>query len=1810
MCFYSLKEQPRNMKKIFLILGLLISSFVSFGQAFTTPRSSSTITVQDSRLRGLLNFYLPHTHGLTLNGGLDTLGMILFEDSSGHIWYRDTIIPAGGHQWRMVLRTGDGVSGVSSFNTRTGAVTLSSGDILTALGYTPVNPNGTSFQYIAGDGSKVTFPTIPAQINITDAGLFTHSGTYPNYTFNVSTPNQQQVFSSGSTLNQNNFWVTGTNVLGIIGTSAFGLPTGSTSQRPSSPGVGYFRYNTDSSATETWNGSQWVKTGTGTGITGVTSFNTRTGTVTLTSGDVNAALGFTPYNASNPAGYISNITGKITNGANISITGSGTSGDPYVIIGTATGGSGCLNCNADSLKKYPIDTSLRRNGYALTFDSLNHKWVLAPNGSGTGITALTGDGTAAGSGSVAFTLATVNSNVGTFGSASSVSQVTLNGKGLATAASSVPIQIAESQVTNLTTDLAAKLGTSLTSGNIFVGNGSNVATGVAMSGDGTISNTGVLTITKRDSLFGVLDNVAGQNRTVDFGSTYLFTLNHLFNGTLLADTSSSSIGAVSMSVSRVDNSAHMFTQYRTGQQAGVRTSWNSGNPFGQLYGSTGVTTGNEYHDNYWRAYQDSLVERLYNGNAYYIRGLNTTSDSTNFKPLAINPTTGEKRQMTFWPGSGGGGSGITQLTGDVTAGPGSGSQIATLATVNSNIGTFGSASSVGQFTVNGKGLITAASSVAIQIAESQVTNLVTDLAGKQAALSGTGYLKFAGTTPSYLTPTQVTADLNLFTSSLQGLTPASGGGTSTFLRADGTWVAPPGSAPGGITGNIQFNKLGSFAAIPGANSDTTFGYTSFNLVQGIKEVVAGDSVMPGIVGQVFADPFTGGSLNTTNWTSHLTSATLAFPGTYMDVTVSSFSALNGNYIEMNTPEGWIQDTAYFSWTPVDTTTTSYGPGFGPVSHNSFYNRGYMFQFPASSGGFGNKGEIVTYTQDSVGGYTQRNVSSATAMTIGDTLDVKVARNDSSITAIQRNRRTGVTLTYTYFYAANNTVANNQLANTGNFRIYFIGGHFHLFNFSVYSPDRKGGVVYVGNSILMGYYTPFWNYRWVSLLHPNNRYIYDLLGGPGDRSIEYLKDTFNLWLHTPKLVYWCGTENDLNGSLGPATTATNLQSFITSCKNHNTPVVVIGGAPQTGKLIKPYNDSAQAVAARNNVTYANVYDTLRSGTDYNPAFSTDGVHPNQPGHAAYATQVSKQDPNFSYSILRADNMGTYLDANSRYVIFSPTSPYGLTAGRRIIDSPIYFHQTPITADTGTLFTTGALHIGAKPESQLNNAVSWIVGNGQSTSQIFAVQGLNAGDYPGMEIVDNLGNRTGFYYQANGGAAFNPGYMVTESNVAGKGIRFIGGLGTARGSDYDMEVDSLSVKMQHNLLLPNIPNKTSLLGTDSVLVKDNTGKVFSAATSLIGGGGTPGGANTQIQFNNSGAFGGSANLTWNGTTLTTNALAISTYAAAGANDSVLTWDAASKSVRMRSGIFNLYPGNGVNFTGGDTVNWGGTLALNTIINGAGFSIAFGTSGSNLGGFSITGGKYNSSQGAQILGAASTINNAITAASGSVTNFSAYAFLAPTVTSTNTGVTYSHPSTLYIDAAPTMSTNSTASNASYALNVNTGISHFGLGASNISGIFDGSISVGVTGSVSNAYLLEIGPSTSSQSSIRIDIGADVTSPASGALWFNGTNLYFSDGANKRDLFNGIHNYVHSIFTPATGGTVNLVANNYNIINPSGALATLTVNLPSSPVNNDVVYIKYTQAVTAVTYGNGTVVDGITAPTAGGLVTLVYDSGTTSWY
>jgi len=56
--------------------------------------------------------------------------------ADGKLYYKDN------NGVVQLLAAKDG-NGVTSFNTRTGAVTLSSADVTTALGYTPPQPNGT-----------------------------------------------------------------------------------------------------------------------------------------------------------------------------------------------------------------------------------------------------------------------------------------------------------------------------------------------------------------------------------------------------------------------------------------------------------------------------------------------------------------------------------------------------------------------------------------------------------------------------------------------------------------------------------------------------------------------------------------------------------------------------------------------------------------------------------------------------------------------------------------------------------------------------------------------------------------------------------------------------------------------------------------------------------------------------------------------------------------------------------------------------------------------------------------------------------------------------------------------------------------------------------------------------------------------------------------------------------------------------------------------------------------------------------------------------------------------------------------------------------------------------------------------------------------------------------------------------------------------------------------------------------------------------------------------------------------------------------
>ena len=81
-------------------------------------------------------------------------------------------------------------------------------------------------------------------------------------------------------------------------------------------------------------------------------------------------------------------------------------------------------------------------------------------------------------------------------------------------------------------------------------------------------------------------------------------------------------------------------------------------------------------------------------------------------------------------------------------------------------------------------------------------------------------LSYTASTRLLASSTGADVTLPLFTSTEAGLTPLSGGGTTNFLRADGTWVAPTASAaPAGNNKEVQYNNAGATAGAANVEID-------------------------------------------------------------------------------------------------------------------------------------------------------------------------------------------------------------------------------------------------------------------------------------------------------------------------------------------------------------------------------------------------------------------------------------------------------------------------------------------------------------------------------------------------------------------------------------------------------------------------------------------------------------------------------------------------------------------------------------------------------------------------------------------------------------------------------------------------------------------------------------------------------------------------------------------------------------------------------------------------------------------------------
>ena len=183
------------------------------------------------------------------------------------------------------------------------------------------------------------------------------------------------------------------------------------------------------------------------------------------------------------------------------------------------------------------------------------------------------------------TLTLANSGV----TAGTYNSVTVNAKGLITSGSN-PTTLSGYGITDA-------LSTTLSDGTFLMGNGSNIATGVSMTGDATITNSGLLTLVNTTVTPGTYAGLVVNSKGLITGGTNLTTLGgygitdglstSLLDGTFLLGNGSGVATGVSMSGDATLNNAGVITLANT-VTAGTYTSVTV-DAKGRV--TTGTTTG-------------------------------------------------------------------------------------------------------------------------------------------------------------------------------------------------------------------------------------------------------------------------------------------------------------------------------------------------------------------------------------------------------------------------------------------------------------------------------------------------------------------------------------------------------------------------------------------------------------------------------------------------------------------------------------------------------------------------------------------------------------------------------------------------------------------------------------------------------------------------------------------------------------------------------------------------------------------------------------------------------------------------------------------------------------------------------------------------------------------------------------------------------------------------------------------------------------------------------------------------------------------
>lgn len=464
-------------------------------------------------------------------------------------------------------------------------------------------------------------------------------------------------------------------------------------------------------------------------------------------------------------------------------------------------------------------------------------------------------------------------------------------------------------------------------------------------------------------------------------------------------------------------------------------------------------------------------------------------------------------------------------------------------------------------------------------------------------------------TPSDITTTQLTADLNPFTTSLQGMVPSPGGTSSgRVLQDDGSWHSPAG-------GISQIKVQGPYLRTVGTDS-----------IQIVLDSVAGKLGM-------YPNPVsTGYQWSYDNFWSSTTSGGFTVSG----VTAS----LSGNKVQL-VGTGNTYAAQYFKtqqsylehWTMEDTlvinntiSSTTYGVGLGM---NNISNVGFVDLTNTGSAG---KVSIET------NGTTRVTSSGAITFANGDTLILKMQRQRDTLLFTATDKTSVTSASASYIVSTAFTFGSTDLIHKiGNYTIFVKGGTYVLLGQRVTSQEPIGAPLAIeADSKGQGYFAGSWNRRYGDQLNANFARTINL-GSSGDLLVDVISRIQDIITLHPQQVLLQAYSNTLRSGGTLTTTLTQFDAVKGMCEANGIKVWITT-MPETGSLASLMTQFDSAVRIKYPNEYLPVYDKIVACGS--PCMAADGIHLTGQGNDSVYTAViqsKKVASNIYNPAFQGDNM---------------------------------------------------------------------------------------------------------------------------------------------------------------------------------------------------------------------------------------------------------------------------------------------------------------------------------------------------------------------------------------------------------------------------------------------------------------------------------------------------------------------------------------------------------------------------------------------